>query len=79
MKGEVLAGLAQSAQRTGRDAELAVQIERILTGLPDTGYARRAQQWKDDPSSRSQAKMTCQGCHAPGMLVARMAEVSKAK
>lgn len=79
MKGEVLAGLAQSAQRTGRDAEVDVQIERILTGLPDTPYAKRARQWKDDPASRLQATLTCQTCHAPGMLVARMAEVSKAK
>jgi hypothetical protein len=79
MKGEVLSGLAQSAQRTGRDAELNLQIERILTGLPDTAYARRAQQWKDDPASRSQVKVTCQTCHAPGMLVARIADVSKAK
>ena len=79
MKGEVLAGLAQSAQRTGRDAEVNAQIERILTGLPDTAYARRAQQWKDDPASRAQAKITCQSCHAPGSLVARIAEVSQAR
>lgn len=78
MKGEVLGGLAQSAQRTGRDADVDVQIERILTRMPDTAYAKRAQQWKDDPASRAQAKMTCQTCHAPGTLVARMAEVSKA-
>jgi hypothetical protein len=79
MKGEVLSGLAQSAQRTGRDAEVNVQVERILTGLPDTAYARRAQQWKDDAASRAQVKLTCQTCHAPGTLVARIAEVSKAK
>jgi hypothetical protein len=76
-KGEVLSGLAQSAQRTGRLDELNTHLDRILTLLPDTPYARRAQQWKDDPAARAQAKLTCQTCHAPGMLVARIAEVSK--
>jgi hypothetical protein len=78
-KGEVLAGLAQSAQRTGRTAEVDAQIERIVRLLPGTPYATRAQQWKDDPSTRVQAKLTCQTCHAPGTLAARVAEVSKAK
>ncbi len=76
-KGEVLSGLAQSAQRTGRDADAAAHTERILTLLPGTPYARRAQQWKDDPSARAGTKLTCQTCHAPGMLATRIAEVSK--
>jgi hypothetical protein len=76
-KGEVLAGLAQSAQRTGRLEELNTHLDRIVTLLPETAYARRAQQWKDDPAARTQAKLTCQTCHAPGMLVARIADVSK--
>jgi hypothetical protein len=76
-KGEVLAGLAQSAQRTGRNDEVAVNVDRILTLLPDTPYAARARQWKDDPATRAQTRITCQTCHAPGTLVARLAEVSK--
>jgi hypothetical protein len=76
-KGEVLAGLAQSAQRTGRASEVNAHLDRIVALLPDSAYARRAQQWKDDPAARAQAKLTCQTCHAPGMLVARIAEVSK--
>ena len=76
-KGEVLSGLAQSAQRTGRNDEANAEVDRILKLLPQTPYATRAQQWKDDPSSRTQVKVTCQTCHAPGTLVARMAEVSK--
>lgn len=76
-KGEVLSGLAQSAQRTGRVEEVAVQLERILTYVPDSPYARQAQRWKDDPSSRAQSKLTCQTCHAPGTLAARVAEVAK--
>ena len=76
-KGEVLSGLAQSAQRTGRNAEANTEIDRILTLLPGTPYAKSAQQWKDDPSSRTRSKVACQTCHAPGTLVARLAEVSK--
>jgi tetratricopeptide (TPR) repeat protein len=76
-KGEVLSGLAQTADRTGRGEEAAAQIERILTLLPDTAYASRARQWKDDPSGRAKVKLTCQTCHGPGTLVARIAEVSR--
>ena len=76
-KGEVLTGLAQSAQRTGRDAELGTQLDRILTLLANTPYAKTAQQWKDNAASRAQSKLACQTCHGPGTLVARLAEVAK--
>jgi len=76
-KGEVLSGLAQSAQRTGRDEEATAQLDRILALLPDTPYATRARQWKDNSSARTQTKLTCQTCHGPGTLGARLAEVSK--
>ena len=77
-KGEVLSGLAQSAQRTGRTGDADVQLDRILTMMPGTPYAARAQEWKDSPSARS-SKLVCQTCHGPGMLVARLAEVAKLK
>jgi tetratricopeptide (TPR) repeat protein len=76
-KGEVLSGLAQSAQRTGRIEETNASLDRMLALLPGTPYARRAQQWKDDPSTRAQSRVTCQTCHAPGTLAARINEVSK--
>jgi hypothetical protein len=76
-KGEVLSGVAQTAERTGRHEEAAAGVERILSLLPDTAYASRARQWKDDPSGRAMSKLACQTCHAPGMLVSRIAEVSK--
>jgi tetratricopeptide (TPR) repeat protein len=76
-KGEVLSGLAQTAQRTGRTEEATAALDRMLALLPDTPYARRAQQWKDEPSTRAQTKVTCQTCHAPGTLTARLADVSK--
>ena len=73
----MLSGLAQSAQRTGRDEEASAQLDRILALLPDTPYAKRARQWKDNSSARTQTKLTCQTCHGPGTLGARLAEVSK--
>jgi tetratricopeptide (TPR) repeat protein len=76
-KGEVLTGLAQSSQRTGRDTELASQLDRILTLLPNTAYAKMAQQWKENPASRGQSKLACQTCHGPGTLVVRLAEIVK--
>lgn len=76
-KGEVLSGLAQTAQRTGRNDEAATQLDRILTLMPDTPYAARARAWKDDPAARAKTKVGCQTCHGPGTLVARLAEVSK--
>ena len=78
-KGEVLSGLAQAAQRTGRTEEANAQVERMLVLLPDTPYAARARQWKEDPAARTTTKLTCQTCHAAGTLVARLAEVSKSK
>ena len=76
-KGELLAGLAQTAQRTGRDAEATQQVDRIVTLLPDTAYSKRALEWKNNPAARSSSKLTCQTCHGPGTLAARVAEVSK--
>ena len=76
-KGEVLSGLAQTADRTGRREEADASVDRILTLMPNTPYATRARQWKDDPSGRATSKLACQTCHAPGMLVSRIAEVSK--
>jgi hypothetical protein len=76
-RGEVLSGLALTAQRTGRDAEVGPHLDRILALLPDTPYAARARQWKDERSSRARAKLTCQTCHGPGTLSARLAELAK--
>ena len=72
LKGEVLSGLAQTAQRTGRIEEANAQVERMLALLPDTPYAARARQWKEDPATRATTKLTCQTCHAPGTLAARL-------
>jgi len=73
LKGELLAGLAQSAQRTGHTEEMAKYVDKILQVLPDTPYERVAKQWKADPASAADSSMTCMSCHDAGRLAPRMA------
>jgi hypothetical protein len=73
LRGELLGGLAQSAQRTGHDKELAAYLDKILEMAPDSPYARVAKQWKEDPTAPKSKRLTCLTCHAPGRLAARHA------
>jgi len=72
-RGELLGGLAESAQRTGRAEEFAGYLDKIIALAPDTAYARAARQWKEDPKAAAGTRMTCVTCHAPGRLAARQA------
>ena len=76
-KGELLAGLAQTAHRSGRVVEAEGYLDRILASLADTPYAPLARKWKDDPKARDEGALICKTCHAPGTLAARMAEVAR--
>jgi hypothetical protein len=71
-KGEVLAGLTQSAQRTGRSEEAAKMLDKMLEVLPNTPYEATAKQWKADPASAKSSSLTCKNCHNPGRLAARI-------
>src|SRR5688572_4349596 len=64
-KGEVLAGLTQSAQRTGRSDETAQYLDRMLTVLANTPYEAMAKKWKEDPASAASSNLTCKNCHNP--------------
>lgn len=72
-KGELLAGLTQSAQRTGRQEEAAQHLDRMLELLPNTPYEATARQWKSEPASAATTNLTCKNCHGPGRLSARLA------
>ena len=76
-KGEVLAGMAQSAQRTGRTAEASEFVDKMLVLLANTPYEPTAKKWKEDPASAATTNLTCQNCHAPGRLAARLAALNK--
>jgi hypothetical protein len=76
IRGELLAGLAQAAERTGRKEELAVHLDKIVEVLPDTEYARVAKQWKDDPQAAATGAISCKICHDDGRLAARLAKLN---
>ncbi len=76
-RGEVIGGLVQSAQRTGRTAEMTEHLDRMLTLLKGTPYEATAQQWKDNPASAATTKVTCKACHNPGRLSSTLASLQK--
>ena len=75
IKGELLAGLAQSAERTGRKEQLDEYLDKIIEVLPDTGYERIAKQWKADPSMAAKGNISCKSCHNEGRLSERVAKL----
>jgi hypothetical protein len=79
IKGELLGGMAQTAQRTGRAEEASQFVERILTSMPGTAYAAVAQKWKDSPEMAAKTTLLCHSCHEPGRLEARKATLAAAK
>ncbi len=72
LRGELLGGLAQSAQRTGRTQEVDQYLDRILAVLRDTPYEPIARQWKKNPESAANTSITCLTCHDSGRLSARV-------
>jgi hypothetical protein len=77
LRGELLGGLAQSAQRTGRTKEFGDYLDKILAGAPDSPYARAARRWKENPETAKGTTLTCLTCHAPGRLAARRAALEE--
>jgi hypothetical protein len=75
MKGELLAGLTQTAQRTGHADEAALYLDKMLVVLAETPYATRAKKWKENPLLAGRSSVTCQTCHDAGRLEARTAEL----
>jgi hypothetical protein len=71
-RGEVIAGLAQSAQRTGRLDESAAHLDRLLSSLQGTPYEPTARAWKDNPASAATTSLTCKNCHNPGRLSSQL-------
>ena len=76
LRGEVLAGLAQSAQRTGRTEEAAQHVDKILAVLRDTPYEPMARKWKANPEAAATTSLMCMSCHDAGRLAARVASLN---
>lgn len=69
IRGELMSGLVQTAQRTGRTAEAQAQLDRMLTLVGDASpYAPLARTWKSDPKAMATTNLTCKNCHEPGRL-----------
>jgi hypothetical protein len=79
IKGELLAGLVQSSQRTGRQEETAKHLDKMIEVLPDTPYARMAERWKTDPQVAATSSITCKSCHTEGRLSDRLAKIEEKK
>jgi len=77
MRGELLAGLAQSAQRTGHADESTLYLDRMIALLPGTPYESRAKAWKARPEIAGRTALSCQTCHEEGRLAARTAALAK--
>jgi hypothetical protein len=77
LRGELLGGLAQSAQRTGRTKEFAEYLDKIVAVAPDSAYARAARSWQENPEAGKGPSLTCLTCHAPGRLAARRAALEE--
>lgn len=77
LRGELLAGLAQSAQRTGRKEEMTEYVDKILTYMRGTPYEAPAARWKSNPESAATSNIACKNCHEAGRLAARLASFEK--
>ena len=60
-RGEVLGALADGWLMLGEGAKAGVFLERMMSELPGTPYARNAAQRRADPTAR--VALTCLGCH----------------
>ena len=79
LRGELLGGLAASAQRTGHTEELNKYLDQIIAVLGGTPYEPVARQWKKDPASATKTSITCLTCHEQGRLAARLTALNTNK
>ena len=79
LRGELLGGLAASAQRTGHAQELNQYLDQIIAVLGGTPYEPVARQWKKDPASAAKTSITCLTCHEQGRLAARLTTLNSNK
>lgn len=69
MKGELLAGVAETEFRVGDRDRAMTLLNTIVKEMPGTAYARTAETWLNSPESVTrEARLACQSCHEPGRL-----------
>lgn len=75
-RGEVLAGLTQSAQRTGRKDEAAGYLDKMLALVAGTPYEPMAKKWKANPESAANTSLACMSCHDAGRLAPTLSRLN---
>ncbi|MBK8314626.1 MAG: hypothetical protein IPL01_11715 [Acidobacteria bacterium] len=73
IRGELLSGLAQSAQRINKNQEMTEYLDKILDLMKGTPYESAAKEWKNNPEKAASSTITCRTCHDAGRLSARLA------
>jgi hypothetical protein len=77
-KGELLAGLVMSAQRTGHQEEFTTFLDKMIELVENTPYSRTAKAWKEKPETVAHSSLLCKNCHESGRLDARKTTLAKA-
>lgn len=77
LRGEVLAGITQAAQRTGRKEEAAQYVDKMLAVLAGTPYEPVARKWKSNPESAANTSLLCMTCHDAGRLAVRISDLKQ--
>jgi tetratricopeptide (TPR) repeat protein len=78
IKGELLAGVAETEFRAGDRARATAALEQILKDMPGTPYANAAASWLSAPEKVTKdTKLVCQSCHEPGRLSSWLARQAK--
>jgi hypothetical protein len=69
IKGELLAGVAETEFRAGDKARATAALNEIIKELPGTPYAKTAASWLAAPDKVTRdTKIVCQSCHDAGRL-----------
>lgn len=79
LKGELLSGLTQSAQRTGHTEEMQQYLDKMLTLLAGTSYEPVAKKWKENPQTAANTSLACMSCHDAGRLNSRLNALNGSK
>ena len=72
-RGEVMAGLAQAAQRLGETEKAVTLTQELVAAFPGTPYAVFGKRWLDKPETMAKSKIACVSCHDAGRLQAVLA------
>lgn len=71
LKGEVLAGVAETEFRVGDRERANTYLNRIVNDMPGTPYAQKAATWLKSPETvTTNSRLICQTCHEAGTLSA---------